>query len=141
MDDHDEPRGSGKSDYEVGYGKPPRATRWPKGKSGNPRGRAKGSKSLATDLAVELARKVRVTQGGRTVALSMQQATLRAMMTKAIKGDMRAAQLAVQLAERLFPRAGDAQAKPSLSAEDAEVLDAFLSRMNIKPGGGEDGAA
>ena len=28
-----------KRDYEVGYGKPPRHTRFTKGRSGNPRGR------------------------------------------------------------------------------------------------------
>ena len=31
--------------YEVGYGKPPRATRFQPGKSGNPNGRPKGAKS------------------------------------------------------------------------------------------------
>lgn len=29
-------------DYEVGYGKPPQHTRWPKGRSPNPAGRPKG---------------------------------------------------------------------------------------------------
>ena len=31
--------GSGK-DYEVGHGRPPKATQWPKGKSANPGGRS-----------------------------------------------------------------------------------------------------
>lgn len=35
------------SGYEVGYCKPPKATRWPKGKSANPAGKKKGDKSLA----------------------------------------------------------------------------------------------
>ena len=39
--------------YEVGYGKPPKHTRFPKGQSGNLKGRPKGSKNLKT-----LARKV-----------------------------------------------------------------------------------
>lgn len=34
--------------YEVGYGKPPVATRFQKGQSGNPKGRKKGSKNLNT---------------------------------------------------------------------------------------------
>ena len=37
-------------DYEVGYGKPPRQTRFSKGQSGNPRGRAPGAKDLKTLL-------------------------------------------------------------------------------------------
>ena len=36
------------SEYQVGYGRPPRQTRFHKGRSGNPRGRPKQSKGLAT---------------------------------------------------------------------------------------------
>jgi hypothetical protein len=35
-----------KDDYDVGYGKPPQNTRFKKGQSGNPRGRAPGAKDL-----------------------------------------------------------------------------------------------
>jgi Family of unknown function (DUF5681) len=39
-------------DYEVGYGKLPRHTRFVKGQSGNPRGRPPGAKNLKTMLAL-----------------------------------------------------------------------------------------
>jgi hypothetical protein len=42
------------SDYKVGYGKPPKSGQFKRGKSGNPKGRPKGSLKLATDLAAEL---------------------------------------------------------------------------------------
>ena len=41
-------------DYEVGYGKPPRHTRFTKGQSGNPRGRPPGAKNLKTLLSEAL---------------------------------------------------------------------------------------
>ena len=42
------------SDYEVGYGKPPRHSRFVKGRSGNPRGRPPGTKNLKTLLSEAL---------------------------------------------------------------------------------------
>ena len=36
--------------YEVGYGKPPKETRFRKGQSGNPKGRPKGAKNKAPAL-------------------------------------------------------------------------------------------
>lgn len=60
----------GKDDYTVGYGKPPRHTRFQKGQSGNPRGRPKGARGLKADLRAELSERVRVTENGRTRRLT-----------------------------------------------------------------------
>ena len=38
-------------DYAVGYGRPPKATQFKPGRSGNPRGRPKGAKSEDTMIA------------------------------------------------------------------------------------------
>jgi hypothetical protein len=44
-------------DYEVGYGKPPIKTRFHKGRSGNPGGRRRGTKTLAALLGEALSRR------------------------------------------------------------------------------------
>ena len=53
-------------DYEVGYGKPPRETRFKKGSSGNSKGRPHGSVGLNASLLNPLLRMITITEGGRS---------------------------------------------------------------------------
>ena len=50
------PKKSSDGNYFVGYCRPPEATRFKQGHSGNPKGRPKGSKNLRTLFAEELRR-------------------------------------------------------------------------------------
>jgi hypothetical protein len=54
---------------EIGYGKPPKSGQFKKWKSGNPKGRPKGSKNFATVVLREARQRVRVNgpRGTRTV--------------------------------------------------------------------------
>jgi len=118
---------TGNADYEVGYGKPPRATQFKPGQSGNPQGRPKGTLNLKTDLEKELSERVRVTENGRSVSLSKQRLLLKALAAKAIKGDTRAAGILLNLvAQTLGYDPEDARKEP-LSATDAALLDDFLA--------------
>ena len=45
--------------YDVGYRRPPPASRFKPGQSGNPKGRQRGAKNFATELADELQEKIR----------------------------------------------------------------------------------
>ena len=91
-DDDDRP-------YEVGYGKPPKATRFRKGQSGNPRGRPKGAQGLRSLLEEALAQEITVSEGGRTTRISKREALILSLITKALKGDMRAAAQLLRLME------------------------------------------
>ena len=92
-----------KETYEVGYGKPPRATRFQAGRSGNPKGRPKGSRRKRPgDVAIEQLkalvleeayRPMQIRDGETWVEMSTVQAVLRAVSLKAMKGDQRAQRL------------------------------------------------
>ncbi len=59
-----------KSRYEVGYGKPPMQGRFPKGRSGNPKGRPKRAKGFRTIVRQQLETPVEVRVSGRVTKIS-----------------------------------------------------------------------
>lgn len=86
---------NGDSDYEVGYGKPPKATQFVKGQSGNPKGRPR--KARAEDLT-DIEREMNAPGGtlnirGRERVISIQERLYRQWILAAAQGDVRAAAL------------------------------------------------
>ncbi len=124
------------SDYEVGYGKPPRHTRFQPGRSGNPRGRPKGTNNLKTDLMEELGEKIVIREGDRSQKISKQRALLKSVVNRAIKGDARATSIALSTMMRLLDTGEGAPAvTESLLDDEHEILEAFEDRVRR---GGED---
>lgn len=118
-------------DYEVGYGRPPKGGQFKPGQSGNPKGRRKGSKNLATDLAEELGETIRIREGDRNLRVSKQRAMLKALVSKALKGDARAASLLIALVAQATQNPTDAPASAEeLSGLDRKILDDFLARAS-----------
>ena len=79
-----------RSDYRVGYGKPPEHTRFRKGQSGNPRGRPRGSESLARVLHRVLDEKIVVRENGERRKMTKLEAMLKQLANKGLAGDLRA---------------------------------------------------
>ena len=86
-----------KPDYEVGFGKPPVATRFQKGKSGNPSGRPRGRRDLAATLLAVLNEPVIVTEQGRRKRMTKLEATFKQLVNRSVGGDLAAARILVQL--------------------------------------------
>lgn len=134
-------------DYDVGYGKPPKRTQFKPGQSGNPRGRPKGTKNLKTDLLEELGERIIVREGDQTRRVSKQRAFVKTLVSKTLKGDVRAGSLLMSTMMRLVDTGeGAPEAKEPLLDEELEVLDAYIGRMRRDGGGdpsdgGEGGAA
>ena len=77
--------------YEVGYGKPPKKSRWAKGQSGNVKGRPRGGKkSLALLLDQAGHERVKVTRDGRSRYMTKNEASMVQLSNKAASGDLKA---------------------------------------------------
>jgi hypothetical protein len=85
---------------DVGYGKPPRATRFRKGQSGNPRGRPHGSRNFASLVEEALAEPVMISENGRRKKASKLQVIVKQLVNKAAQGDHRSIQLLMAFTER-----------------------------------------
>jgi hypothetical protein len=76
----------GDGDDKAGYGKPPAATRFRKGQSGNPRGRAKGRRKQAPYEAV-LGQIVTIREGGVQRSVTAAEAFLLLITKRGLEGD------------------------------------------------------
>jgi hypothetical protein len=73
-----------KSDYPVGYGRPPKHTQFKPGQSGNPKGRREGSKNVATLIDEHLRRRVPASVDGKRQRITKAEALVVQTLNKAI---------------------------------------------------------
>jgi hypothetical protein len=77
------------ADYEVGYGKPPKATQFKKGQSGNKKGRPKKSRNFTTLLTEELDEVMTIREGNIKKRITARQLMAKTVVRAAINGDVR----------------------------------------------------
>ena len=71
--------------YDVGFGRPPRHTRFKPGQSGNPKGKPKKAISLGDDIQNELAERIPIREGDRNLKVSKQRALVKALLARSLK--------------------------------------------------------
>ena len=91
-------------DYRVGYGKPPRASQFRRGSSGNPRGRPKAPTGPDSHLMQELSKPITVTENGKRKRISKGQALVMQLVNKAISGDPTSTRIVSRHLERVQVR-------------------------------------
>ena len=84
-------------DYDVGYKKPPVHSRFPKGRSGNPRGRPRGSTNHLTQLRRALDQKVTVVEDDKRREITKIEAAMTQLLNKAALGGSRAFQATLKV--------------------------------------------
>jgi hypothetical protein len=85
--------------YDVGYGKPPRATQFKPGRSGNPKGRAKGARNFASIVTAALNERVTVIENGKRRRITKLEAAMKQLTNRAATGEPRATQTLLALAQ------------------------------------------
>jgi len=92
---------SGAENASVGYRRPPVAKQFKPGQSGNPRGRKKGVKNVATIFNEALYRPVKIRTAGCVKTLPKIEAIVEVMISKALAGDIPAVSKILELAHKL----------------------------------------
>ena len=117
-------------EYDVGYGKPPKKHQFPKGQSGNPNGRPKGTKNFKTDLKEELSEKILISEGGKTQHISKQRAIIKRIFEKALKGDTKASEMIVRWLAQYLGIDDTTEETKQISPDDQTILDRFIAEMS-----------
>ncbi|MEL1251182.1 DUF5681 domain-containing protein [Aurantiacibacter gilvus] len=94
------------TDEDVGYGKPPKATQFTKGRSGNPKGRPRNRHRAIPHDAV-LGQMVTVRENGKERRVTAAEAFLLQLTQKGLAGDSAAARASLEALERARATRGD----------------------------------
>ena len=122
----------------AGYGRPPKKGQYKKGQSGNPTGRPKGSKNVATVLAKALRERVTIVENGRRRTVTKLEAAVKQLVNRAASGDERFMRQLLNLVGFVEGREeAQAPSGDTLTAGDREVLAAIRARMSQVPAEGE----
>jgi hypothetical protein len=120
-----------KRDYEVGYRKPPRQTRFTKGQSGNPRGRSPGAKNLKTLLSDALNEFVIVTENGGRRKITKREAIITQLVNRSASADFRALKILLDMVRDIEGQTEPASPETAeFSETDAKVLEQIRSRFS-----------
>ncbi len=120
-------------DYPVGYRKPPRHSRFRRGRSGNPRGKPRGTKTSATLLKRALLESVLVKQNGRRTKTTKLRVIVTRIVNQAMRGDYASIRLLLRYAglDRQLNKASDE--KQGLSPEAEQAIRCALTGESYTP--------
>jgi len=114
--------------YKVGYGKPPKKSRFKKGASGNPQGRPKGSLNLRTIIQRALSAGVTVVRGEQATRVSALEAMVLALLKKSLSGDAKATKQLLELWDQ-HGEGNQSSEGAKLDADDLAVLQSYIEQL------------
>jgi hypothetical protein len=124
--------------YEVGYKRPPVATRFRSGGVGNPKGRPKKQKTVGQMLDDALMTRVKLEENGRRRTLTALEIIFRNLVSAAARGDHTATRMIIGLYHRYKDSADTTLNSRDLDKEDREIVEDYFARLQA---GGSRAAA
>lgn len=119
-------------DFIVGKGRPPKASRWQKGQSGNPRGPVKRENLTAQQqLEQTLLAPFTATVNGEPIVLTMDVFAVQSLKNAAAKGSVRAAQILYETYAALVRKVAEQQSGPEIDAWEQEAIDRLLAELDL----------
>jgi hypothetical protein len=118
-------------DAEGGYGRPPKDTRFKKGRSGNAKGRPKGTRNLKTDLASVLHARVAIREDGELRHVSRQEAMLLTLCAKALQGDTKASSQLFSMLTKTENQDTAPSQPDVVTNDDLYIVEEFLRRNSV----------
>lgn len=115
--------------YEVGFRKPPKNSRFQKGRSGNPQGRPKGSRNLATVLERTLRERVVINENGTRRIVTKLEAAIKQLVNKAASGDLPAMRQLSSLVGSGEIEVTSDQNKSTLEEADQQIMNRLLKKL------------
>ncbi len=122
-------KGKERKPYAVGYAKPPVHTRFPKGQSGNPRGKKKGLKGLKAVVSAVFQEKVAIRTPRGIKKVTKLDALVQKLMNDALTGNGSAVMHIVRLAKEAGLTQEAAvieEASQELTDEDRRIMARYL---------------
>ena len=123
--------------HEAGYGKPPKATRFRKGRSGNPKGRQSGDENLLSVFKRMATKRIKIREGDKSRTITMADAIILQNYKAALQKDQIAMSNIIRLAEEsgeLIDRTDVKQVGlPAFFPVRAKNMTEFLARHGRSP--------
>jgi hypothetical protein len=117
--------------YAIGYAKPPTASQFKPGQSGNAKGRPKGRKNFKTLIRNAMTAKISIQENGRNKQVSKLEGVVLRQLQSALQGDDKSAMAVMKIATQLNlldDVADNGPVEAALSASDERILQVLASR-------------
>ncbi len=125
---------------EVGYCKPPKHTQFVKGRSGNPKGRPKGSQNFANILEKTGRERINVSENGRGRSVTKFEACALQLMNKGASGDLKAIRQVVGLVEAVQTNHDPLEALIAEMTKESKRIGPPENSMQLDPESSEESA-